>query len=310
MGPEAEQRPVVGRRRHHGRRALAADMAVQADHPVGGRHHHVQVVADHQHAAAELLAQLLDQPVEARLAGLVEPLRRLVEHQQVRPPQHRLRQHRPLQLPARQRRQLPTAEPGDADMLERRGPLAPAPPPGEREEAVDGQRQRPVDRELLRHVADPQPRRADHPARVRPSGADQQPQQRALARAVRPDDRDDLAGLQRQATRRAAPRWPPKRDAEAAAPRSARSRRVVPAARAEALGLDHHPLDREAGRGRPRPPAPRGGRQRGLRDPAAGAADQEARAMRRARRGRRRRRRRAARSGARSRCATRKSSAR
>ena len=38
----------------------------------------MQVVADHQHAAAELGAQLLDQPVELRHAGLVEPLRGLV----------------------------------------------------------------------------------------------------------------------------------------------------------------------------------------------------------------------------------------
>ena len=50
LGAEAEERAIFRRRRDHRGRALAADVAVEADHPVRRRHHHVQVVADHQHA--------------------------------------------------------------------------------------------------------------------------------------------------------------------------------------------------------------------------------------------------------------------
>ena len=197
LGAEAEQRAILRRRRDHGGGALAADVAVEADHPVRRRHHHVQVVADHQHAAAELAADLLDQPVEARLARLVEPLRRLVEDEEPRPPQQRLRQQRPLELAARERRELPPAEVRDPHPLQRLRPQTRV-ALGEPEEAVDGHRQRRIHGELLRHVADPEPRGADHPPRVRPLGADQQAQERALPRAVRPDHRHDLAGLERE----------------------------------------------------------------------------------------------------------------
>ena len=163
-------------------------------------------------------AELLDQPVEPRLARLVEPLRRLVEHQELRPAHQRLRQQRPLELPARERRELPPPELGDAHPLQRLRPL----PPRRRRRAP---RKRAtvigsvaVDRELLRHVADPEARRAHDPPRVRPLGADQQAQQRALARAVRPDHGDDLARLERQVDAGEHP-VPAEGDAHAPAPR-------------------------------------------------------------------------------------------
>jgi hypothetical protein len=64
LGAQPEQRPVF---RHCGdlhRRALAADMAVEADHPVGSAHHHMQVVADHADRGAGFAPDPLDQPVE------------------------------------------------------------------------------------------------------------------------------------------------------------------------------------------------------------------------------------------------------
>ena len=74
LGAQPEQRAVFRRGGHGRRRAVAADMPVQADHPVRGAHHHMQVVADHQHAAAQRPAQILDDAVEGGGAGLVNGL--------------------------------------------------------------------------------------------------------------------------------------------------------------------------------------------------------------------------------------------
>ena len=49
--------------------AGAADMAVEANHLIGGAHHQMQIVRDHQHAAAMALAQSRDQPIQLGLAG-------------------------------------------------------------------------------------------------------------------------------------------------------------------------------------------------------------------------------------------------
>ena len=135
---------------------------------------------------------------------------------------------------------------------------------------------------------------------VRPLGADQQPQQRALARAVRPDDGHDLAAVQRQVDAGEHP-LAAERRRRGRAPRSARSRRRLPAAGAEALGLDHRALD---ARSRPRAASaarPRAGRASGVSATRRQARQTRKRRCAARRRGCRRRRRRAARCGARSR---------
>jgi hypothetical protein len=105
----------------------------------------MQVVADHQDRAAGLAPHLLDQPVELGHARLVEPLRRLVENQQVGPRQQRARQQHPLELPARQPRHLPRLEPRHADARQHLRPSPPAPPHRQRQEARHRHRQRRVD---------------------------------------------------------------------------------------------------------------------------------------------------------------------
>src|SRR6056297_1424751 len=65
--------------------AFAADMAVEADHPVGSGHDDVQFVAVHHDRRAGLPANLRDQAIERRRARLVEALCRFVEKQKVRP---------------------------------------------------------------------------------------------------------------------------------------------------------------------------------------------------------------------------------
>src|SRR5918996_3313784 len=68
----AEQRHVLGVAAHRLGPARAADVAIEADHAIGRRHHDVQVVADQQHAAAAPVADLLDQPVQLDLAGEIQ----------------------------------------------------------------------------------------------------------------------------------------------------------------------------------------------------------------------------------------------
>ena len=61
--------------------ALAAHMAVEADDVVALRHHHVEVMADHEDAAAVLLPDVRNQLVHARLAQEVHRLDGLVQHE-------------------------------------------------------------------------------------------------------------------------------------------------------------------------------------------------------------------------------------
>ena len=44
--PRSKQFPVRRALHHADRRTLAANMPVQAQHPVGGRHDHMQIVGD------------------------------------------------------------------------------------------------------------------------------------------------------------------------------------------------------------------------------------------------------------------------
>ncbi len=97
------------------RRAVATDMPVQAHHRVGRRHHHVQVVGNHQDAAAQCVADIRDQLVERDLAAKVHALHRLVEDQKVRLACDRTGQKRTLELAARQVAHLAVRQVGDPD---------------------------------------------------------------------------------------------------------------------------------------------------------------------------------------------------
>ena len=61
--------------------AGTADMAVQANHPVGAAHHQVQVVAYHQNAATASIPDPRQQLEQCRLAGYIHALGRFIEHQ-------------------------------------------------------------------------------------------------------------------------------------------------------------------------------------------------------------------------------------
>jgi hypothetical protein len=84
LGAKTKERAVFRRVGHHTRGAFAADMAIEADHPVGGGHHHMQIMADHQDRGAGVLPHSLNQAVEGCLAGLVEALGGLIKDQELR----------------------------------------------------------------------------------------------------------------------------------------------------------------------------------------------------------------------------------
>ena len=64
--------------------ARTADMAIEADHLVGGAHDQMQIVGHHQHATAMAVAQAGNQAVQLGLASDIDALYRLVKHQQLR----------------------------------------------------------------------------------------------------------------------------------------------------------------------------------------------------------------------------------
>ena len=84
------------------RGAFAADMAIQAQHPVACRHDHVQVMTDHQYGTAHVAAHLFDAPVKRGRTGLVQSLCRLVQNDDIGIAQKRTGQQNPLELPARE----------------------------------------------------------------------------------------------------------------------------------------------------------------------------------------------------------------
>ena len=112
-----------------------------------------------------LVADLLDQIVERHLAGEVDALHRLVEHQQVglagswRAPAAPAGTRRPTG--AAPRRRARCAMPTASSAASISAPAGCA--PGQRHQPAHRQRQRPVDGELLRHIADASVRAARRP---------------------------------------------------------------------------------------------------------------------------------------------------
>ncbi len=136
---------------------LATDMAVEADDAIACAHDHMQIVADHQDGAAELLTHVLDLPVKIRRPWLVQPLCRLIEDQQFRTLQKRTRQKNALKLPPRQLGHLPVGEFRNAGLFQGFADLRLAGPAGQAEKPFHGHRQGRVDMQTLRHITDTQP---------------------------------------------------------------------------------------------------------------------------------------------------------
>ena len=80
--------------------AFAADMAVQADDAVGLRHHDMQIMADENDAAADLVADLRDELIERGFARDIDASERFVENKKLRLCRNRARQHHACKLAA------------------------------------------------------------------------------------------------------------------------------------------------------------------------------------------------------------------
>ena len=169
-------------------------MTVEADHPVGRRHDHMQIMADHQHCRAGVLSHGLNQAVEGRLAGLVKALGRLIKDEELRGGEKGARQKHALELTAGEGGHLAlchTLNP-DAGQNFRGGGIVD--PHRERQEAPDRYGHRPIHRELLRHIAKPQAGSASDGPMRQWDNAQKRADQRGFARAVRAKNGDDLSG--------------------------------------------------------------------------------------------------------------------
>ena len=62
------------------RLSFTADVAVEAEHSIGGGHYQVQIVRHHENAASALFFQPSDQSVEFRLSEVVHSLGRFVKY--------------------------------------------------------------------------------------------------------------------------------------------------------------------------------------------------------------------------------------
>ena len=155
----------------------------------------MQIVADHQNGGSGCRPDLFDQPVERRLTGLVEALRRLVQHQHLRVGQQGARQQNTLQLAARQFGHLLLRHLGQARARNRRRRLRLRDPDRQRQEPPHRDRQTGIDRQPLRYIAQPEARSPRDPAPRHRHNPQQRPQQGRFARPVRPENRDDLSGF-------------------------------------------------------------------------------------------------------------------
>ena len=163
-GAGAEQRAVFRRGRHDVGRAFATDMTIETDHPVRGRHHHMQLVADHQDGASGFLTHLLDLKIEGGGAGLVQPLGGFVEQKQIGLVDERARKKNALELAPRQGSHLAVREVGHTGPLKRLRTGRPRGAPGQTQEPFHSDRQGRVDVQLLGDVADAQPRLSGNPS--------------------------------------------------------------------------------------------------------------------------------------------------
>ena len=82
------------------RRTATADMAIQAHDRVGFGHHHVQIMRNQQDTAAGAIPDLANELVDRDLAGEIDALDRLVQHQKVRIARQRPGQQCALELAA------------------------------------------------------------------------------------------------------------------------------------------------------------------------------------------------------------------
>ncbi len=187
-----------------GRGAVGDHRAVERDEVRQVCRHAVQVVR-REHDGQAVAVQLVEQVQHLVTGSDVDPGRWLVHEQELGTPQQRPGDEHALLLAAGQLADVPTGELSDAEALEDGDDVAPLVlrrpgqqprAPARHEHALGhGDREAPVHRLELGDVGDREPRPALDRAALRRHRAEQQPQQRRLARARRPDDAGELPRL-------------------------------------------------------------------------------------------------------------------
>ena len=175
------------------RRAHAAHPAVEAEDAVARRQHEMEIVAHEQDAAAPPLARIGNEPVEFDLPGEIDPGERLVEHEEVGIPEERPRQQQTMELPARKRPHLTVAGTRKSHLGEPCLELRTPERPGEAEKAGCRERQRRIEIEPLRCIADDDAGPAPDASPVGPGEAQEHAHERRLSGAVGSDQSHDLA---------------------------------------------------------------------------------------------------------------------
>ncbi len=173
--------------------ARAADVTVEADHPVGRGHHDVQVVGDHEGPAPPARPDARNELVQFELPRYVHPLDRLVEDQQVGLPQERARQEDAPQLAAREVGRRLVDQTVRAHFVEDPGHGLRGRAARQPEEPPDRQGDDRVDGEALGQVAHDQARTPPDRPRVRLDEAEQDADERRFPGAVGPDECHNLA---------------------------------------------------------------------------------------------------------------------
>lgn len=84
IGPRPKERAIGRGRSHMFRSSVTADMAVQTDHPIRGRHDNMEFVTDQKDAAAHGVPYLFDPVIKGRGARLIQPLGGLIEDKKIR----------------------------------------------------------------------------------------------------------------------------------------------------------------------------------------------------------------------------------
>ena len=98
----AKQSTIVLALADGSRRSPATDMAIETYNRICRCHHHMQIVRNHQDAAAGLVPDLADQLIERRLSGEIHALDWLIQNQQVRISGNCTRKKRTLKFTAGQ----------------------------------------------------------------------------------------------------------------------------------------------------------------------------------------------------------------
>ena len=168
-------------------------MPVEAHHAVGRAQHQVEVVGDDQDAAAAPLAKLSDQSVHGQLAGKIDLLDRLVEHQKVGVAQQGAGEQDTPVLAAGEAAELALHHRRRPYLVESRSNIGAGPAPRHREKAPHRERQQFLRRDALGDIAHHQAGRVADGARVRLDEAEQGAYGGGLAGAVRPDQAHHLA---------------------------------------------------------------------------------------------------------------------